>query len=251
MSFSRLVGEPRNISPLQIDAHDLGDQLLKRMTSMAANVPELANISLQPEIRAAKLYTEFEIGGTQFSFTALGARSCAVLSSEVDEKRSTLSYNLACSLTWFETEHDELGAIRIFQDPRIENKGWIYVRQDQSGNYSTPALSYFNQHLVFHIGDEYLFYPRAWQVVSSITQWPPEYHQYHHLEERTPVFDLLTRRPNVAIKGISTISILGPLEPDEEARIRAECQAEIDKFNFLPATMMTPEDLTPLQATWD
>jgi hypothetical protein len=108
-------------------------------------------------------------------------------------------------------------------------------------------LSYFNQHLVFHVGENYLYYPRAWQVVSSISQWPPEYHQYHHLEERTPVFDLLTRRPNVAVKGVSTISILGPLASAEEARIQKACKEEIEKFNKLPSTMLSPLDLTPAQ----
>ena len=170
-------------------------------------------------------------------------------SSELDDRRSTLAYNLSCSLTWFEAEHNELGPVRIFQDPRIENKGWIYVRRARDGQYETPALSYFNQHLVFHIGEDYFYYPRAWQVVASITQWPPEYHQYHHLEDRTPVFDLLTRRPNVAIKGVSTISILGPLKPDEETRIQVACRTEIERFQSLPSTMMSPLDLTPAQAS--
>jgi hypothetical protein len=217
------------------------------MASVDSHVPTLKNISLGPETRAAELYTEFEIGGRQFSFTALGARGCAVQSAEIDRTRTTLKYNLQCSLTWFETEHKELGPVRIFQDPRIENKGWIYARRNREGGYDTPALSYFNQHLVFHVGEKYLYYPRAWQVVSAITQWPPEYHQYHHLEERTPVFDLLTRRPNVAVKGVSTISILGPLASGEEARIQEACKAEIEKFQQLPATKLSPLDLTPAQ----
>jgi hypothetical protein len=217
------------------------------MTNVDRSVPELKNIKFGPEIRTAELYTEFEIGGKQFNFKALGARSCAVQSSEIDQQRTTLKYNLACDLTWFEAEHKELGPVRIFQDPRIENKGWIYARRNKEGTFETPALSYFNQHLVFHVGEHYLYYPRAWQVVSSITQWPPEYHQYHHLEDRTPVFDLLTRRPNVAVKGISTISILGPLAAGEEARIKKACNEEIEKFKHLPSTMMSPLDLTPAQ----
>jgi hypothetical protein len=201
-----------------------------------------------PETREAELYTQFQIGGKHFDFSAFGARGCSALSSEVDQARGTLQVNLECSLTWFETDHKVLGPIRIFQDPRITNKGWILARRDKDGQYVVPALSYFNQHLIFHIGDEYLYYPRAWQVVSAIDVWPPEFYQYHHLEDKTPVFDLITKKPNVAVKGISTISIKGKLDPAREADIRARCDAEIERFNKLPASKMSPENLTPAQA---
>lgn len=80
------------------------------MTDSSDNVPRLSNISLGPEKRAASLYTEFEIAGRQLSFNALGARSCAVVSHEVDDRRGALAYNLTCGLTWFETDHDVLKA---------------------------------------------------------------------------------------------------------------------------------------------
>ena len=208
----------------------------------------IKQIQYGPEARKAQLYTEFEIQGKQFSFTSpVGSRSCTVVRSSQVKSRGTLVFTLACDLTWFEGEHKELGPVRIFQDPRIENTGWIFARRDKAGKAIGPFLSYFNQHLIFHIGNNWLYYPRAWQVVSSITSWPPEYHQYHHLEDRTPVFDLITRTPNVATKGISTISILGKLTPAEDKRIRERCKAEIDEFNRLPASKMAPERLTPAQ----
>ncbi len=210
--------------------------------------PHLSNISEEPEIRAAELNSQFEIGGHWFDVHAVGARGCQVTSREVDDVRQTLKYNLECSVTWFEADHKELGPIRIFQDPRIVNKGWILARKSRDDSYTIPALSYFNQHLIFHIGEDYLYYPRAWQVTSAITAWPPEYHQYHHLEDRTPVFDLLSRKPNVATKGISTISILGKLDSGTEERYRESLAKELDQFNKLPASKMTPEDLTPAQA---
>jgi len=204
-------------------------------------------ISLDPEVRDAELFTQFTIGGKQFDFTALGARGCAVESSSVDETRGTLQYDLACSLTWFETDHAALGPIRIFQDPRIVNRGSILARRNDRGEYDAPALSYFNQHLIFHIGELYLYYPRAWQVVSAIANWPPENHQYHHLEDKTPVFNLVTRAPNVAVKGISTISIKGTLSDKRLDEIKRKHDAEISAFEKLPATKMAPENLTPAQ----
>jgi hypothetical protein len=217
------------------------------MSNLDQNVPTLKEIPFGPEARAAELYTEFEVGARQFSITALGKRACSVDSASFDERHGTLAYKLNCTTTWFETEHKELGPVRIFQDPRIEEPGWIYARRNRDGSYVTPFLSVFNQHLIFHVGDNYFYYPRHWQVVASITHWPPEYHQYHHLEDKTPVFDLLTRRPNVAVKGVSTVTILGQLSKEEDARIEAACKAEIEKFNELPGTKMTPEDLTPAQ----
>lgn len=211
-------------------------------------------VKFGPEIRRARLYTEFYIEGEKIAFEALGARSCSVNSAAFSAQRGTQLYNLACSLTWFATETSPLGPVRIFQDPRIENLGWIYLRRNEADSgkrdvsvFQLPALSYFNQHLIFHIGDRWLYYPRAWQVVASITRWPPEHHQYHHLEDKTPVFDLITKEPNVAIKGISTISIEGPLNSDEEAQIVAACEHEIEEFRKLPGTIMSPDDLTPAQ----
>lgn len=219
------------------------------MSTLIGEQPISARVPFGPETREAELSTQFQIGGKNFNFTALGARGCGVESSELDEARGTLRFNLTCSLTWFETDHKVLGPIRIFQDPRITNKGWILARRDKEGRYESPALSYFNQHLIFHVGDEYLYYPRAWQVVSAITQWPPEFYQYHHLEDRTPVFDLITKKPNVAVKGISTISIKGKLEASRETEIRSRCAEEIEKFNKLPASKMSPENLTPAQSS--
>ncbi len=218
------------------------------MVEIRGNAKPLANFSVEPEIRAAELYTEFTIGGRDFNFKSkVGARSCSAQAVGFEEARGTLTYELACDLTFFATEHPDLGPVRIFQDPRIENRGWIYARRNQDGTFEAPALSYFNQYLIFHLGEDYFYYPRAWQVVSSITQWPPEYHQYHHLETRTPVFDLITREPNVAVKGVSTISILGELDQEQIREIRAAHDEEIAKFKELPASKLAPENLTPAQ----
>jgi hypothetical protein len=206
--------------------------------------PANAAVKFGPEARSAQLYTEFTIGGARHVIVAYGARSCQPTNVGFAEAQGTEVYSLECDLTYFGIDDSPLGPIRIFQDPRIANLGWIYLRRDQNNNYVFPALSYFNQHLIFHIGGRYFYYPRAWQVVSAITQWPPEYNQYHHLEKDTPVFDLITRQPNVARKGVSTISINGPLAPDEETRIRSIVADEIQAFNNLPASKMSPENLT-------
>ncbi len=207
----------------------------------------LAKFALGPEVRAAQLYTEFTIGGKDFTVEAAGARSCSAQQFRFERARGTGVYSLVCDLTYFAADHRELGPVRVFQDPRIENYGWIYVRRNKRGDFEAPALSYFNQYLVFHVGEDYFYYPRAWQVVSAINQWPPEYYQYHHLEPRTPVFDLLTREPNVATKGISTISIQGKVPARDLKRIRAELEEEIAKFNELPSSKLHPERLTPAQ----
>lgn len=204
-------------------------------------------IKFGPEIRSARLYTEISVNDKKFSFDAVGARGCGVTGSEVVNARGTLVFNLTCDLTYFAADDTPLGPIRIVQDPRIQTKGWIHLRRNQEGKYELPGLSYFNQHLIFHIGDRFFYYPRAWQVVSAITTWPPEYHQYHHLEPDTPIFDFLTGEPNVARKGISTISIEGSLTADEEKRVRTEYEKEIEVINALPASKMGPENLTPLQ----
>ena len=221
------------------------------MATEANNGPTIRGIPFGPQISRAELYTELNIGGRDFNFRAAGARSCAVESSSVVENRTTLVFNLTCDLTYFGVEHPDLGSIHVFQDPRIVNKGWIHARRNAKGEFETPALSYFNQHLIFHVGDNYLYYPRAWQVVSAISVWPPEHHQYHHLEDKTPIFDLLTRKPNVAVKGVSTISIFSKLPPDEEKQIRDLCAKEIEQFEKLPASKLAPEDLTPAQASYD
>jgi hypothetical protein len=202
-------------------------------------------VAFGPETREAELFTQFTIGGRELSLTAAGARGCSVEASQFDAARGTQRFDLTCSLTWFEAEDAVLGPVRIFQDPRIVNRGTILARRTAEGAFETPALSYFNQHLIFHVGELYLYYPRAWQVVSSITQWPPEFHQYHHLEDKTPVFNSVTRAPNVAVKGISTISIKGQLTPDRLDQIRESLAVELDRFDQLPASKMSPEDLTP------
>lgn len=213
------------------------------------------SIGYEPEIRSAKLYSEFEIGGTKYSFDARGARSCKVNSAEFRDERGTIQYNLVCDLSYFSVDHPELGKITIFQDPRVINRGYILLRRNESeptrrdrSIFELPALSYFNQHLIFKMGERYFYYPRAWQVTASITRWPPEYHQYHHLENRTPVFDLITQSPNAAIKGISTISIEGELTSNEENLIRKAHQTAVDEFLDLDETkLMAPEELTPAE----
>lgn len=219
----------------------------KSEEELLAGARSQSNIKFGPEIRRAKLYTEFTFGGKQIGFEAAGARGCAVESSAFQKGRETLVYNLSCSLTYFAAEDTPVGPVRIIQDPRIENKGWIYLRRNQNGDFELPALSFFHQHLIFHVGDRFFYYPRAWQVEAAITKWPPEYHQYHHLEEDTPIFDFVTREPNVARKGISTISIEGRLSPEEEKQIWERHDREVALIQRLPASKMSPEDLTPAQ----
>jgi hypothetical protein len=212
-----------------------------------SSATDYRHIKFGPETRSARLYTELSVNGQKITIDAVGARGCGVNSLNFQEARGTLIFNLACDLTYFAADDTPVGPVRIFQDPRIENKGWIFLRRNHKGEFELPALSFFNQHLIFRVGENYFYYPRAWQVVSAITAWPPEYHQYHHLEEDTPIFDFLTGTPNVARKGISTISIEGRLAPEEEKRIRDEVAKEIELVNRLPASKMTPENLTPAQ----
>ena len=73
------------------------------------------------------------------------------------------------------------------------------------------------------------------------------YHQYHHLEEDTPIFDYITGTPNVARKGISTIDILDRLTKKEEEQIRYEYAQEVELVNNLPQNRMTPSEFTPGQ----
>jgi hypothetical protein len=206
-----------------------------------------SHITFGPETRRARLFTEFTVGGQQFSFEALGKRGCSTNSVEFRVQRGTQVYNLTCSSTFFAADNTPLGPVRIVQDPRIVNRGWIFLRRNRKGQFVLPGLSFFNQHLIFHVGDRFLYYPRAWQVVSAITEWPPEFFQYHHLEEDTPVFDFITKEPNVARKGISTISIEDKLTPEEEKRMQLEEERELAIIRELPASKMSPEDLTPAQ----
>jgi hypothetical protein len=192
------------------------------------------SISLEPEVRRAHLFTEFTIDGNRIAVEALGARGCQVDTVSVRDQQGTVVYGLRCSLTYFAADDTPVGPVRIVQDPRIDEPGYIYLRRSERGDFVFPALSYFNQH-------------RAWQVVSSITQWPPEYHQYHHLEPDTPVFDLLSGEPNVARKGVSTVSIQGPLDPEEEKAIWADFRREQELILSLPGTIMAPQPLTPAQ----
>lgn len=216
----------------------------KRTIHLDRSIRDPGLIKLQPEIRLAKLYTEITVAGKKHDFVALGARSCTPTSfSGFDKQRGTIGYELACDLTYFAADDTSLGPVRIVQDPRIETKGRILFRRGPKGEFGFPALNYFNQHLIFHVGDQFFYYPRVWRVVSSITQWPPEYHQYHHLDEDTPIFDFLTGAPNVARKGVSTISIEGRPSPEQEKRIRSEFAREIALINKLPASKMAPADL--------
>lgn len=205
------------------------------------------NIRFGPEIRRARLFTEITVGGKTFDIEAAGARSCSTKNLSFSRERTTNVFGLTCDLTFFAADNTPLGPVRIIQDPRIETKGWIILRRNEKGEFELPGLSFFNQHLIFHVGDKFFYYPRAWQVVSAITAWPPEFHQYHHLEDDTPIFDFLTKQPNVARKGVSTISIEGPLTADEERQIREEHAREIETVKALPASKMKPEDLTPGQ----
>jgi hypothetical protein len=205
------------------------------------------NITFGQETRKARLYTEITVDGKKFDFEAAGARSCSAQPGAFRQGRDTVVFNLTCALTYFATDDTPLGPVRIVQDPRIVNRGWIYLRRNKNNQFELPALNVFNQHLIFHVGDRYFYYPRAWQVQSAISAWPPEYHQYHHLEEDTPIFDFITREPNVARKGISTISIEGRLTPEEEQQIWADHNREVELIKQLPASKMSPENLTPAQ----
>ncbi len=205
------------------------------------------NVQIGQEIRRAELYSEVFIGGKKFSFNAKGARSCATIQLDFNKARGTEIFSLQCDLTYFAAEHPELGTIKIIQDPRITTKGWIVLRRNEDQEYQLPGLSFFNQHLVFHIGDNFYYYPAAWQVVSAILAWPPEFHQYHHLEEDTPIFDFITGEPNVARKGISTISIQDQLSDEEEKAIRDDFAREVALINSLPTSKLSPIDKTPAQ----
>ncbi|MHB8464790.1 MAG: hypothetical protein ACYDH6_24640 [Acidimicrobiales bacterium] len=209
------------------------------------NNPE--RITFGPETRRARLFTEIIVDGETFNIEAVGKRGCSTNTVAFDEARTTVTYGLECSATYFGAENSPLGPIHIVQDPRIVNRGWILLKRNAEGEFDLPALSFFNQHLIFHVGDRWYFYPAAWQVVSAITQWPPEGHQYHHLEPDTPIFDFVTREPNVARKGISTIWIEGPLEEDENRRYDELIARELKLIDELPASKMSPEDLTPSQ----
>lgn len=195
------------------------------------------------EIRKASLYSEFTIGGKTISFDAVaGARSCSTTSLGLDRSRSTLVYSLQCDLTYFHAPDSEVGPITIIDDPRRPILGKILLRRTEDGSFQLPALSYFNQYLVFNIGKYFFYYPSPWQVVSSITAWPPEFHQYHHLQDDTPVYDFNTREPNVARKGISTISILGKLTPAEEKSIREAHAKQVALIKRQPGFKVAPED---------
>lgn len=216
-------------------------------TSILAKSRDYRAVKFGSEIRSANLYTEISVGGREFTIKANGARSCSTNAFGVSEARTTGVFSLTCDLTYFAADHPELGSVKIIQDPRIETKGWIFLRRSENGDFELPGLSYFNQHLIFHIGDNFFYYPRAWQVVSAITAWPPEFHQYHHLEDDTPIFDFVSKEPNVARKGISTISIESELSPEEEKAIRADFAREVKLIKSMPASKMSPEDLTPGQ----
>lgn len=206
------------------------------------------NINFAPEIRKARLYTEFTIDGEKFEIELYGTRSCDPTAERFAKGRDTKVVDLTCDLTYFANEDTPLGSMKVIQDPRFVTKGWIYLNRTKEGRYQLPGLSYFNQHSIFHIGDRFFYYPRAWQVVSPILAWPPEYSQYHHLEEDTPVFDYLTGEPDVARKGISTISIEGEFTPEEEAKIRAEFAKELEVIKALPPSKMEGISLTLAQA---
>lgn len=210
--------------------------------AVLAQENNFARVAFGPEIRAAELYTEFTIGGKQHQLTLKGARSCANKQLSLNSARGTLVYNLQCDLTYFHTPDSDFGPVTIVDDPRRTIEGQILLRRNSSKDYELPALSYFNQYLIFNLGRYFFYYPSPWQVVASITAWPPEYHQYHHLQDDTPVYDFNTREPNVARKGISTISILGPLSPEEESKIRTEHAKQIEIIKQQPGYKVAPED---------
>lgn len=194
------------------------------------------------EIRAAHLYTEFTVGGRTIGVEARGARSCTPQSVALDRSRSTVAYELTCDLTYFHAPDSPVGPVTVIDDPRREITGRILLRRKEKGLFGLPGLNYFNQYLIFHVGEHFFYYPSPWQVVSPLTAWPPEGHQYHHLEDDTPIFDFNTREPNVARKGISTISIEGPLSEKEEAAIRERHAQEVEVIRKQPGYRVPPEE---------
>lgn len=201
-----------------------------------------ALIPLGQEIRAARLYTEFTVGGRTISIEARGARSCSPNAAVLDGSRSTLAYELTCDLTYFHAAESPVGPVTVIDDPRREIVGRILLRRNREGRFNLPGLNYFNQYLIFHVGEHFFYYPSPWQVVSPLTAWPPEYHQYHHLEDDTPIFDFNTREPNVARKGVSTISIEGPLSEKEEHEIRRRHAEEVEVIRRQPGYRVPPEE---------
>lgn len=201
-------------------------------------------IKLGPEIRKARLFTEFTVGGKTFAVTALGARSCSPAAAVRDARRETRVFQLSCDLTFFHAAESPLGPVTVIDDPRREITGEIILRRNRRGRIELPGINYFNQYLIFHVGERFLYYPSPWQVVSALTAWPPEYHQYHHLEFDTPIFDFNTREPNVARKGISTISIEGPLSQKEEQQIREAHKREVEIVSRQPGYRIPPERFT-------
>lgn len=201
----------------------------------------LAKVPPGREIRKASLYTEFTIQGQTFVVQAAGARSCDPTDLVFSQARNTIVYNLTCDLTFFHTDNSPVGPVTIIDDPRRQIVGSILLTRSREGNFDLPGLSYFDQFLIFHVGDRFFYYPSPWQVVSALTAWPPEYHQYHHLEDDTPIFDFNTREPNVARKGISTISIEGPLTDKEERSIRDAHAAEVKVIQAQPGYKIPPE----------
>lgn len=202
-----------------------------------------ANVGFGSEIRHAELYTEIYVGDQKFDFVStLGARSCSTNALTLDQARGSLVYSLACDLTYFHVKDSPLGPITIIDDPRREITGSIILRRTGRKDFQLPGLSYFNQYLIFHVGDSFFYYPSPWQVVSAITEWPPEGHQYHHLEDNTPIFDFNTRQPNVARKGISTIKILHTPSSDQEAEIREAHAREVEIVKQQPGYRVPPEE---------
>lgn len=200
-------------------------------------------IDFGPEIRRAQLFTELLVGESRVEISSvLGARSCSTVDLSYSRTRGTLIYNLQCDLTYFHAPETALGPVTVIDDPRRPIRGQILVRRNQQGRYELPALSYFNQYLVFHVGDRFFYYPAEWQVVAAITEWPPEYHQYHHLENEVPVYDFNSREPDVARKGISTISILDRLSEEEEAEIRAAHDREARLVADQPGFEVPPDN---------
>jgi hypothetical protein len=211
-------------------------------TAVITQNTNYSNVVFGYEIRKAELYSEFTIGKKKFSVHLVGARGCSTEILAYSSPRTTLVYNLVCDLTFFSGDHPELGPITIIDDPRRKIVGQIFLRRTSPNSFRLPGLSYFNQYLVFNIGKHFFYYPSPWQVVSAISHWPPEYHQYHHLEEDTPLYDFNTREPNVARKGVSTISILGPLTPAEEQDVRAAHARHVEKVKAQRGYAVAPED---------
>jgi hypothetical protein len=208
----------------------------------------LKQLDIQPGTesrRKAHLFTEIKVDGKSIGIDAVGVRGCTPEDVVYERSRETAVVNLSCSLTYFHNANTELGPVTVVQDPRIENRGYIYLRRGQKNDFGLPGLSLFNQHLIFHVGDRFFYYPRAWQVVSALTAWPPEGHQYHHLEPDTPIFDFVTGEPNAARKGVSVIDIEGPLDDAEAKRLRAAMEKEHRLIMDLPGSKMAPEKATP------